>query len=484
MSTPNSFKLTSLATWNVRGLNHPSKQGEVRQLIMKFNIGLVAVLQAKVRPVKCAAIAKCCCPNDSWRHFSFGDDERGHNRMLLLWDSDVFDVHIWFACEQVIICEINWGGKNFMASFVYALNSHSKRVSLWECLNDAMNRCKGPWLLSGDFNCLRFHCEKLNGARVRDADVRDLSSLCEKNGLSDIHSSGYFYTWSDRHIEGERIWSKLDRILVNEDLVQLFPNCHGVFTSPGNSDHCPAINFLDHKSQGRSWFRFQSFWACTEEFKSCVSQKWKGGCWNIISWAKEGDLNSKYFYSVIRGRQNRNSIKCVKLENGDLYFDPGVIKEQFVQYFENLFNGQFSRAPVDQSLFTLGPRVKEEDCFSLVRDVSVNEVAAIVKNMPVCKAAGPNGFHSEFLKNSWGVLGNDLANSVRSFLRTGIMPACINSSFIALIPKVKNASRPCDFHPISCCNVVYKVVSVLLANRLKPVSTYLIDHAQTAFVEG
>ncbi|KAL9667944.1 hypothetical protein QQ045_002314 [Rhodiola kirilowii] len=162
-----------------------------------------------------------------------------------------------------------------MAGFVYALNSHSERVFLWDCLNDAMNRGKGPWLLSGDFNYLRFNCEKLNGARVRDADVCDLSSLCEKNGLSDMHSSGYFYSWSDRCIKGERIWCKLDRILVNEDLVQLFPNCqcHGVFTSPGISDHCPAISFLDHKSQRRSWFRFQSFWACTKEFKSCISQK-------------------------------------------------------------------------------------------------------------------------------------------------------------------------------------------------------------------
>ncbi|KAL9675480.1 hypothetical protein QQ045_003682 [Rhodiola kirilowii] len=555
--------MSSVASWNVRGLKHPSKQGEVKQLILKFGIGLLAVLEAKVSPSKCAAIAMKCCPNRSWRHYSFENVDRGHNRILLLWDSDVFDVNIWFACDQVIICEIIWGGKKFMAGFVYALNSQSERASLWDCLIDAMNRCKGPWLLSGDFNCIRFHCEKLNGARVRAADVRDLSSLCEDYGLSDIHSSGYFYTWSDRRIEGERIWCKLDRILVNDDLIQLFPNCHGVFSSPGISDHCPAISFLDRKPQWRSWFRFQSFWACTEEFKSCIVQKWKGGCWNLflfqdslkdlkqdikiamkdyrgdmcvrveqcrqklmesqkqlhlnpndpelrrkevedlmsfrkilryehifncqrarISWAKEGDLNSKYFHSVIRGRQNRNSIKCVKLENDDFSFDPGVIKEQFVQFFNNLFNGQFARAPVDQSLFDLGARVKEEDCFSLVRDVSVNEVAAIVKNLPVCKAAGPNGFNSEFLKSSWGVVGNDLVNSVRSFLRSGIMPSGINSAYIALIPKVKNASRPCEFRPISCCNVVYKVVSILLANRLKPVLNYLIDHAQTAFGEG
>ncbi|KAL9674284.1 hypothetical protein QQ045_030555 [Rhodiola kirilowii] len=64
------------------------------------------------------------------------------------------------------------------------------------------------------------------------------------------------------------------------------------------------------------------------------------------------------------------------------------------------------------------------------------------------------------------------------------MPSGINSAYITLIPKVKNASSPCEFRPISCSNVVYKVVLVLLANRLKPVLTYLIDHAQISFVEG
>ncbi|KAL9675615.1 hypothetical protein QQ045_003817 [Rhodiola kirilowii] len=64
------------------------------------------------------------------------------------------------------------------------------------------------------------------------------------------------------------------------------------------------------------------------------------------------------------------------------------------------------------------------------------------------------------------------------------MPTGINSTFLALIPKVSNASSPNEFRPISCCNVVYKIISSLLASRLKQVSSYLINQAQSAFVEG
>ena len=60
----------------------------------------------------------------------------------------------------------------------------------------------------------------------------------------------------------------------------------------------------------------------------------------------------------------------------------------------------------------------------------------------------------------------------------------MNHSIIALVPKSKTASRVEDFRPIACCNVSYKVISKILAVRLAPVMTKLIDPAQFAFVQG
>lgn len=59
-----------------------------------------------------------------------------------------------------------------------------------------------------------------------------------------------------------------------------------------------------------------------------------------------------------------------------------------------------------------------------------------------------------------------------------------NHTFIALIPKRLGASAIHHFRPISLCNIIYKIISKLLANRLKPFLSKIISLFQIAFVPG
>ena len=60
----------------------------------------------------------------------------------------------------------------------------------------------------------------------------------------------------------------------------------------------------------------------------------------------------------------------------------------------------------------------------------------------------------------------------------------INQTFIALIPKTDNPTSINHYRPISLCNTIYKIISKILANRLKPILPKLINPFQGAFVEG
>jgi len=79
-------------------------------------------------------------------------------------------------------------------------------------------------------------------------------------------------------------------------------------------------------------------------------------------------------------------------------------------------------------------------------------------------------------------VGSKVSNAVLSVLNLGILPDTLNHTLFTFIPKVKNARRVTDFHPISLSNVLYKLIAKVLANRLKPFLPQIILETQSAFM--
>jgi hypothetical protein len=82
---------------------------------------------------------------------------------------------------------------------------------------------------------------------------------------------------------------------------------------------------------------------------------------------------------------------------------------------------------------------------------------------------------SIFYKESWELIGEQVTTEVLSVLNGGPMPEGWNDTCVGLIPKTKNPECMKDLRPISLCNVVYKMVSKVLANRLKQILLDIIS---------
>ena len=100
------------------------------------------------------------------------------------------------------------------------------------------------------------------------------------------------------------------------------------------------------------------------------------------------------------------------------------------------------------------------------------------------KAPGLDGYSSLSFKQVWGVVGRDLCAVVQDFFISSRLLKQINHSVIDLVPKSANVSSTSDFKPISCCNVIYKVIAKILVGRLAHVLSGIINPMQNAFLGG
>lgn len=100
------------------------------------------------------------------------------------------------------------------------------------------------------------------------------------------------------------------------------------------------------------------------------------------------------------------------------------------------------------------------------------------------KSPGLDGFNPSFYQKFREIVGEDIFLAGMSWLRDGVFPSRLNHTIVTFIPKCDNMSSMKDLRPISLCNVVYKILSKVLCNRLKNVLLKLVDISQSAFVAG
>jgi hypothetical protein len=120
---------------------------------------------------------------------------------------------------------------------------------------------------------------------------------------------------------------------------------------------------------------------------------------------------------------------------------------------------------------------------NLISPFQEAEVKVAVWDCDSFKSPGPDGVNFGFFKDFWEELKGDVMRFIYEFHRNGKLTKGINSTFIALIPKVDSPQRLTDFRPISLVGSLYKILAKVLANRLRMVIGSMISESQTTFVK-
>lgn len=210
-----------------------------------------------------------------------------------------------------------------------------------------------------------------------------------------------------------------------------------------------------------------------KNFDDCA-QKYKN------KWCLEGDENSAMFHRNLNKKKHVRAIKGVDIDSS-WETEPYKVKEFFKTSFENNFKVD-PDCTWEQNLGETN-KISRDESESIEKMFEENELKEAIWSCGANKSPGPDGFSIEFFKHFWEFLKIELLEAFNDFATYPKIPKGVNAAFITLIPKKQNPLLVNDFRPISLVSSIYKILSKMLAGRLKKVLPNIIDKTQSAFIK-
>ncbi|GJR53242.1 RNA-directed DNA polymerase, eukaryota [Tanacetum coccineum] len=399
---------------------------------------------------------------------------------------------------------------------------------LWEYMSTLLGRWSGEVIIMGDFNEVRFK-EERRGSGFNQSGARVFNQFITSSGLVDVKLEGFSFTWS--HPSATKM-SKLDRFLVSDGIISLFPSITALCLDRHLSDHRPILLRDIQLDFGPTPFRFYYSWRSFSHSDTNGLTRFKKKLQDLKSiiriWIKDKratlsnlkhaieielrdidkELDSGYVSDTYLARRlelkgqlheikdkeaadfvQKSKVRwAIKGDENSRFFN-GIINKKRSQLAIRgiLVDGSWQTEPLFEArfkkpIFKKPNQLSHDQVLDLEREVSRDEIRSAVWNCGDNKSPGPDGYTFEFFKKYWGFIGIDFCEAVEHFFNNGAFAKGCNSSFIALIPKIMDAKLVMDFRPISLIGCVYKVVTKILANRLAMVISNIVSNTQSAFV--
>ncbi|XP_074291861.1 uncharacterized protein LOC141618677 [Silene latifolia] len=201
-------------------------------------------------------------------------------------------------------------------------------------------------------------------------------------------------------------------------------------------------------------------------------------------WMDDGDENTAYYHASIKHMRLRNKVYQVKDKDGILCTQPDAIQDAFEAYYRELLGGSKSVAKVNSGIVRRGSCITDEHRALLTAPVTDEEVKTAMFSIPGTKVPGPDGYSSQFFKDAWTIVGEEVTVAVKNAYQSETILKECNNTILTLIPKIDVPESVLQFRPIACCNTIYKCVAKVMCNRLSSILPDIISHSQSAFIKG
>ncbi|GJR52184.1 RNA-directed DNA polymerase, eukaryota [Tanacetum coccineum] len=443
--------------------------------------------------------------------FDFVASSGNSGGLVSIWDPSLFNVSESFKGAGYLITMGTWVNADEECMFIniYAPQQPDEKRKLWAEIKRCCSIFNGLIFVFGDFNAVRRVSERVGSQFITSA-ANDFNSFIMDARLVEVKKGGRRYTRISRDCTK---LSKLDRVLVSNNAISLWPSIRATVLPKRYLDHCPIFLKISKLDYGPIPFWFCNVWLEEYTLSPLISSVWNTQCsisqrpdvqlktrfrktkFAIKNWyreLKQGKENQKWDI-LNRLKEFQKNVESGSVEVGELHRHSVDLIEIYKLEQTN-FRSLRQRAKCKWASLessSLRPtfrsfgfkRLSEEQRHELEKPFSSEEVKAAVWSCGSDKTPGPDGFSFKFIKRFLNVVSSDIMEFLKFFEKgVGLARGC-NPSFISLIPKVCDPMTPNNYRPINLLGCQYKILAKVLANRLALVLPSIISNLQSAYVK-
>ena len=205
-----------------------------------------------------------------------------------------------------------------------------------------------------------------------------------------------------------------------------------------------------------------------------------------LQWLKEGEKPTKFFCNLENKNFIEKTVKKLQTSTGKMITHQKELLENIKNYYTCLFkNKDNTLSEVNLHKLLKNVKINKVSDLSLGNMLQEEELGKVLMTMKNNKSPGIDGITSEFLKVFWGRLKTFICKALNSCFIKGKLSTSLRQGIIICIPKGnKDRSLMKNWRPITLLNVIYKIASAAIAQRLKTTLPLIISPTQTGFISG
>ena len=211
------------------------------------------------------------------------------------------------------------------------------------------------------------------------------------------------------------------------------------------------------------------------KIRSRIEEQLKGETVSTFLIKKQAQIKKKQFITEIKSEADIVN----NLNEGTVLTNSDMIELYICKYYEKLYSEEQCDEYEQNNLINLiTNKLDDNDINKLNLNVSDNEIYKAVCDLNKNKAPGIDGIPTEFYQQYWDIIGSEMNHIFKNIITGTFLTESQRSAVITLLPKGGDLKLLKSWRPISLlCNDL-KIVSKILANRIKPLLNKIISNSQ------